>query len=53
VIRVELPWACFGLLVHDGRVAGAPPIASWCTGRPAPAMWDYWQRRGALVTWMP
>lgn len=27
--RVNLPYACYGLIVDNGRVTEAPPIAKW------------------------
>lgn len=30
---VDLPFACFGIEVVDGRVVAAPPIARWMIGK--------------------
>jgi hypothetical protein len=52
LVRVELPWACFGYDVNDqGRVILAAPIAKWMVGKQGAAMVHYWRRRGAQVTW--
>lgn len=53
VIRVKLPWACFGLVVVDAVVVEAAPIAKWAEGKPARQVWDYYARRGAELMWLP
>jgi hypothetical protein len=52
MIRVQLSYATFGLIVHDGVILEAAPIAAWTRGRPARQVWDYYARRGH-VSWHP
>lgn len=49
MLRIELPWACFGLVVQGGRVVRAAPIARWCVGKPVDDVTAYWHRRGATI----
>lgn len=49
LIRITLPWVCFGMLVMGGRVVKAAPIAHWCIGKPVDDVTAYWRRRGAKV----
>jgi hypothetical protein len=52
LLRVELPWACFGLVVDDhGRVTVAAPIARWAEGRRGQEVAAAYRRRGGQVTW--
>jgi hypothetical protein len=44
---VSLPWATFGLLVEDGVVVHAPPIARWAVGKDERTVADYYRRHGA------
>ena len=44
---VDLPYACFGLLVERGVVVQAAPIARWSEGRPIEAVARYYRgKRG-------
>jgi len=47
VIQVSLPHATFGLVVHDGWVVDAAPIARWAIGKRERYVADYFRRRGA------
>jgi hypothetical protein len=51
VISVDLPWACFGLIVECGRVVEAAPIYGWMTGKDERYAVDYFKRRGAHVVY--
>jgi hypothetical protein len=52
LVRVELPWACFGFEVtDDGWVIQAAPIASWTIGRRGRQVVAYYRQRGGLVSW--
>lgn len=46
-IRVELPWATFGLRVEAGVVVEAAPIARWAVGRDERRVANYYRRKGA------
>lgn len=46
-VWVSLPWATFGLAVHDGRIVDAAPIARWSIGKHERDVADYYRRRGA------
>jgi hypothetical protein len=46
-VRVELRYATFAVLVQDGFVVDAAPIARWAIGRPEVAVASYYRRRGA------
>lgn len=52
MIRVQLPYATFGLVVRDQRITEAAPIAGWTLGKRAREVWDYYVRKGADVTWL-
>ena len=47
LIWVSLPHATFGLLVADGVITKAPPIARWAIGRGEHEVAAYYRRRGA------
>lgn len=32
-IRMELPYACFAVIIEDEKCVSAPPIAKWMIGR--------------------
>lgn len=49
LIRVVLPWAVFGLIVEDGIVVEAAPIAAWATGKSAREVLAYYKGRGARL----
>ena len=50
VFLVDLPFACFGIEVEDGRVVRAPPIAAWTLGRDGPSVRRYVEtKRGTIV----
>lgn len=46
---VSLSYATFGLVVVNGRVHEAPPIARWTTGKPAGRVLQYFAGRGARI----
>lgn len=47
LVRVELPYACFGLGVADGVVVWAAPIARWAVGRDEWRVANYYRSKGA------
>jgi hypothetical protein len=49
---VSLPYATFGLVVHNAVVWAAPPIASWAVGRSEHEVYGYYQRKGADLRWL-
>ena len=51
--RIDLPYACFGLVVCNGQVTGAPPIARWTVGRSIKDVVAYYTRKGASVASSP
>jgi hypothetical protein len=52
LVRVELPWACFGFEVtDDGWVIEAAPIAAWTIGRRGRQVVAHYRQRGGLVSW--
>ncbi len=44
---MSLPRATFALIVRDGLVVDAAPIARWSIGRREREVADYYRRRGA------
>ncbi len=46
-VWVSLPRATFALIVRDGLVVDAAPIARWSIGRREREVADYYRRRGA------
>lgn len=51
LLVVELPWAMFALVVQDGRVVEAAPIARYAVGWDVRRAVRYFTGRGAVVTW--
>ena len=49
LIRVVLPWACFGIIVEENIVVDAAPIAAWSIGKPAREVLAYFKGRGARL----
>lgn len=47
LIWVDLPYACFGLIVRGGRVVDAAPIARWSVGKDERFVADYYRKKGA------
>lgn len=50
LVRVELHYACYGLVVVGGVVRAAPPIAHWMIGKPDTEVARWLHRRGARTT---
>lgn len=48
LIWVKAPGATYGLVVKDGRVVEAPPIARWAVGEPERTVAQYLRHRGAV-----
>jgi hypothetical protein len=52
LVRVELPWACFGLEVSDdGWIIQAAPIAGWTVGKRGRQVVAHYRSRGGRVSW--
>ena len=51
ILVVELPFATFGLVIVNGHVVDAAPIARYAVGWKVKRAVDYFTRRGAVVTW--
>lgn len=51
LVRVDVPFACFGFEVAGGHVVRAAPVAGWMVGKRGAEMVTYWRSRGATVTW--
>lgn len=49
VISIDLPHACFGIIVEDGIVVEAAPIARWATGKLAREVLLYYKKKGAKI----
>lgn len=52
-VWVSLSHATFALVVSDGRVVDAAPIARWCVGRREREVAEYFRRRGARFEPLP
>lgn len=54
MIYLSTPTLTVGLIVKDGIVVDAPPIARrWTIGRDARAVWRQAARKGARLAWVP
>jgi hypothetical protein len=53
LLWVSLSWATFGLVVTDGRVTAAAPLARRTVGRLVGDAVAYWEGRGARVVRLP
>jgi len=53
LVRVDWPSGraspCFGLIVQDGRVVQAAPIAKWSVGQSLAHVRRYFEAKGATV----
>ena len=49
LIRIDIDYACFGLVIKDNKVVEAAPIARWCIGKDKDYIIKYWKDRGAKV----
>jgi len=49
VISIDLPYACFGIIVENDIVIEAPPIAKWATGKSAREVLLYFKGKGAKI----
>ena len=52
LVSITTHYASFGLVVRDGVVVEAAPIARWTVGRNARAVVGWWLRRGATIVVM-
>lgn len=48
-IWVSLPYATYGIAVHDGRVVDAAPIAAWMIGKDERYCAAWLRRKGATL----
>lgn len=49
LVHISLPYATFGLVVDDGIVSAAPPIAGWCKGKMLDEVIPYFVDRSAEI----
>jgi hypothetical protein len=49
LIQVDTGYACFCLVVRDGVVVEAAPIAKWVMGKSVEYVVSYFRRKGASV----
>lgn len=49
MIYIDLPYACFALVVENGKVVRAPPIAKWALGRNTEVVVKYYRDKKAKV----
>jgi hypothetical protein len=47
--HIDVGYACFGLIVEDGIVVDAPPIARWTLTKKVEDVIMYYKRKGAKV----
>ena len=47
--RIELPYACFGVVVDKGKIVEAAPIARWTIGKDAKAVFEYFKKTKGKV----
>jgi hypothetical protein len=50
IVWVSLPWAAFGLVVHDGYVVEAAPIARYAIGWSVDQATAYFASRGGEIS---
>lgn len=48
-VQIDLPYACFGVVVKDGVVIAAAPIAKWACGKPIGEVIAWALRKGGKV----
>jgi hypothetical protein len=48
-VWVNLPYACYGLEVQDGKIVTAPPIAYWMLGKDKEVVKKWLAAKGAQV----
>lgn len=49
--QIDTGYACFGIVVTDGKVTDAPPIAKWAIGEQVDFVLDYYREcKNATVT---
>lgn len=53
LVYVELPYATYGLVVEDGQVVDAPPIAHWMVGKSEHEVAAWIARKGGRGTPLP
>ena len=47
--RVVLPYACYGVIVEDGIIVDAAPIARWAVGRTLESFELWVKRNGGKI----
>jgi hypothetical protein len=50
LVYVRMPYATYGLIIRNGRVVEAPPIARWMVGRPEHEMAAWITGKGGTGT---
>lgn len=48
LVRVVLPYATYGIIVEDGTVIDAPPIARWMVGKTTRCVRKWLDEKGAI-----
>lgn len=49
VYCIDLSYACYAVVVQDGIVVRAPPIARWMIHKPWKQCWLWLQLKGATI----
>jgi len=44
-MQIDLPYACFGIVIKSNVIVEAPPIARWMIGRQWKSTVERWVRR--------
>lgn len=52
MLYINLPYACFGLIISEDKVVNAPPIAKWCEGKSVAYVTNYYTKKGGKVSWI-
>lgn len=47
--QIILPYAVFGIVVEQGVVTVAAPIARWSIGKTSELVFQYYWKRGAVI----
>ncbi len=49
IYQIDTGYACFGLVVKDGTIVEAAPIAKWTIGKNVGGVLDYYRKKKAKV----
>lgn len=50
VFVIDLPYGGFGIVMNDGLIVAAPPIAWWMIGKPDYVAFDFVDAKGGTIT---